>query len=105
MPKKRICPFCKRTKVLKNYPYAGNDGLPGDVTCFYCDDDGMFTYYTESDLQQAREEMKEKCAKLCEKIEDPQISIPDIPHSKSQVITMAASQKCAQAIRQMEEKP
>ncbi len=56
-------------------------------------------HHTDKQLQEAIQAEKEGCAKLCENIDEPQISIPNIKHIISKTITIRATQKCADLIR------
>jgi RecJ-like exonuclease len=84
MPKEIDCPKC--------------NGLGGNmyksVACKHCEGTGKITLYTDSDLQQVREEERERCAQEC----DRQGS------EKEYAIGEAACSLCAEAIRQMEDK-
>jgi hypothetical protein len=59
--------------------------------------------YTESDLQQAREEERERCADACDKV------IPEFEKgvsygNKGNKAFIRSAQLCAEAIRQLEDK-
>ncbi len=94
MPIEIDCPECaKETKFFEWIKKPICEKYKGTL---------KITAYTQEELDKAVQAEREACALICENVDEPQISIPNIKHIISKTITIRATQKCAEAIRARE---